>query len=905
MAVPSLDELIQQLSTGPLLSAERKKELPGLRTSCADARALARELVQRGWLTPYQVNQLIQGRGQDLILGPYVLQERLGEGGMGTVFKAHQTFLNRPVALKLIVQAHLGNRAAAERFLLEMQLVAQLDHPHIVRALDAGQVGDRYYLAMELIQGHTLTRLVEQRGPLPVGWACACIRQAALGLQHASESGLVHRDIKPSNLMLATPRGSAPVVKVLDLGLARPQGAESTRDLTRTGTLMGTMDYLAPEQALDPRGVDVRADIYSLGCTFFFLLSGRPPFHGGTEAQKLLQHQQQEPPAIEGLRAEVSPAVASLLRRMLAKRPEQRFATPGELAAALEPFASWEGWQSGAVSTAVVPGNSGSTPSLIDNRAASAERGWTLMAEPSLARPAAPASTAAAPPMVVPTAHPDASFGIPLSSAGLSVAQAAPSLVSERAITPEKGWTLLAESAPTPATGFAAVEAPAHAAPRTGERFSPRTWRIIAAVAALLLLLLIGVLVLSGVFRSSSREEPIAHNPPVKGGDKKPPQGDGDKKEVNLDKKQPGEDKKQPGEDKKQPGEDKKRPDEDKKQPVKEKIELPVEGPVFKGIRPVVIKPGQPLGLPRTGDVVFPAYASGYIAMGDRMGADTFLVWDLTTMKEVGRFQAVSGMDHPRALSTDGRWLAGKVGGQVRICEAKTGKVATLAVPEGRVDWLGFAGLNRLVTMQTGGAGCNLQVWDLATQKLLFSRPLPAGCAGTLAVVSPDGRHLVAPGANLIIVQELKEDAAATVLSLPKQRGSFAPNCRRVAYAEDGKEVAALIEDTFMGWRIATWDFKKSALKEEHVVPDGSFKAPFFYPREGPAIEWLPGHKGWFLFGQGVIEARTGALRGVLGFEGPAGEHRQPLRRILTAEHAVEVTATEVRIIPLPAAKGK
>src|SRR5262245_15710972 len=134
MAVPTLAEIVQELSRGPLLSMERRQELPLIQSSCADARDLARELLKRGWLTPFQINQLVQGHGRDLVLGPYVLQERLGEGGMGQVFKAHHTFLNRPVALKLISQAHLNNSAAAERFLLEMQLVAQLDHPHIVRA---------------------------------------------------------------------------------------------------------------------------------------------------------------------------------------------------------------------------------------------------------------------------------------------------------------------------------------------------------------------------------------------------------------------------------------------------------------------------------------------------------------------------------------------------------------------------------------------------------------------------------------------------------------------------------------------------------------------------------------------------------------------------------------------------
>jgi serine/threonine protein kinase len=367
MAVASVAALIEELTQGPLLTAQRRQELARLQASFRDPRSLAGELLRRGWLTPYQGNQLCQGRGRDLVLGPYVLQERLGEGGMGTVFKAHHTFLDRPVALKLISEEHLGNAALAERFLQEVRLVAQLDHPHIVRAFDAGRHGPRYYLAMELLQGAPLDRLVRQRGPLPVPWARACVREAALGLQHAAEKGLVHRDIKPANLMLAASGVGPPAVKVLDLGLARVQSDAASRGLTRAGTFMGTVDYLAPEQALDPRRVDIRADLYSLGCAFFFLLSGRPPFDGETDAQVLLQHQQQEPPAIEPLRPDVPPAVAAVLRRMLAKRPEQRFAAPAEVAAALRPYASWEG---ASLAPAAAAGTDAGSSSLIGSVAA-------------------------------------------------------------------------------------------------------------------------------------------------------------------------------------------------------------------------------------------------------------------------------------------------------------------------------------------------------------------------------------------------------------------------------------------------------------------------------------------------------------------------------------------------------
>ncbi len=322
-----------------------------------DAKALARELMERGWLTPYQVDQLYLGHGQDLVLGSYVLLERLGEGGMGQVFKARHRTLGRVVAVKLIRPERLKNPEAVKRFQREIRAAAQMEHPHIVRALDADEVGGTHLLVMDYVEGGTdLARLVKQNGPLPIKVACAYIRQAALGLQHASERGLVHRDIKPHNLLLAgvsnqqsgvksSNRTSDPwpltaVVKILDMGLARldyPAGDdESTSTLTQEGAVMGTLDYMAPEQAMDSHHVDIRADLYSLGCTFYYLLTGRVPFPGGEALKKLLRHQTQEPEPFELLRPEVHPAVAAIVRKLMAKKPEDRFQTPAELAQALE-----------------------------------------------------------------------------------------------------------------------------------------------------------------------------------------------------------------------------------------------------------------------------------------------------------------------------------------------------------------------------------------------------------------------------------------------------------------------------------------------------------------------------------------------------------------------------------------
>ena len=230
-----------------------------------DAKLLGKELIRRGWLTPFQVNQVLKGQADQLILGHYVLLERLGEGGMGSVFKARNTRLGKIDAIKVIRKEKLADESAAIRFHREIQATARLSHPNIVSAHDAGQVGDSHFFAMEFVEGTDLSRLVKRNGPLPVATACEYIRQAACGLMHAHEKGLVHRDIKPSNLMVTHPAGNPTVglVKILDLGLARLAhgGIEDSakQELTQDGQLVGTLDYLAPEQALDPRGVVVDA----------------------------------------------------------------------------------------------------------------------------------------------------------------------------------------------------------------------------------------------------------------------------------------------------------------------------------------------------------------------------------------------------------------------------------------------------------------------------------------------------------------------------------------------------------------------------------------------------------------------------------------------------------------------
>ncbi len=266
------------------------------------------------------------------ILGEYELLDRLGTGGMGEVYRARHRRLKKLVALKLIRQENHGSADALARFRREMEAVGQLDHPHVVEAHDAGEQDGVVYLVLKLIDGVDLYRLVQERGPLPAAEACELIRQAALGLQYLHERGLVHRDIKPSNLM----RAPAGTVKVLDLGLSRLHSATAAGELTATNTVMGTLDFIAPEQIDNAAGVDGRADLYSMGATLFYLLTGQAPFaHRQKRLAKIKAHGEETPPDVRSLRPELPEGVAALVARLLAKRPEERLASAQELADAL------------------------------------------------------------------------------------------------------------------------------------------------------------------------------------------------------------------------------------------------------------------------------------------------------------------------------------------------------------------------------------------------------------------------------------------------------------------------------------------------------------------------------------------------------------------------------------------
>ena len=275
----------------------------------------------------------------------YRIVEQLGAGGMGVVYKAEHRLMERTVALKIISRGLVSDADAVERFRREVKAAARLSHPNIVTAHDAEQAGDTHFLVMEFVEGITLARLIEKRGVLPITYACHFLRQAALGLHHAHERGMVHRDVKPHNLMV-TRKGQ---LKILDFGLARlagPAGGKATTpDLTAADVVIGTPDFLAPEQARSAQSVDVRADLYSLGCTAYFLLTGRVPFPALTAIEKLYLHCKEEAEPVERLRPEVPPEVAAVVRKLMAKRPEDRYQTAAEVAVALAPFGRISGAQ--------------------------------------------------------------------------------------------------------------------------------------------------------------------------------------------------------------------------------------------------------------------------------------------------------------------------------------------------------------------------------------------------------------------------------------------------------------------------------------------------------------------------------------------------------------------------------
>src|SRR5262249_53020737 len=302
----------------------------------AEPAKMAGLLVRDGLLTHFQAEQFLQGEWRRFTLGNYKALEMLAAGGMGSVYLCEHKLMRRRVAVKVLPTTKADDTSSLERFYREARAVAALDHGNIVRAYDIDQDDRLHFLVMEYVDGASLQEIVKRTGRMDVLRAAHYVRQAAMGLQHAHETaGLVHRDIKPSNILV----DRTGVVKILDMGLARFfHDEEDILTKKYDENVLGTADYLAPEQALDSHSVDIRADIYSLGATFYYCLTGRSPFNEGTVAQKLIWHQTRRPKPIRSIRPEAPGELVAVIERMMSKDPTQRYPTPKAVSDALAPW---------------------------------------------------------------------------------------------------------------------------------------------------------------------------------------------------------------------------------------------------------------------------------------------------------------------------------------------------------------------------------------------------------------------------------------------------------------------------------------------------------------------------------------------------------------------------------------
>jgi serine/threonine protein kinase len=337
---PPLDQFLKNVLRSGLTSREQvdaaSRALPAEERE--DSEALSNQLIRMGQLTRFQAQKLLQGAVVGLVLGNFQILAPLGKGGMGSVYMARDSHTDQLVALKVLPPKRAKEEDRMRvRFQREMSLSRMLNHPQLARSFDAGVFQGVHYIAMEFIPGASLYKMVSSGGPLPVERAARLFIEVTKGLEYAHSQGLIHRDLKPSNI-LVTPNDHA---KVLDMGLAIIQG-EVANDRTIVGGqgyVVGTMDFLAPEQAEDAFNVDPRADIYSMGCSLYYVLAGRPPFAGGNALQKIMRHYTEEAVPLDKVNSEIPPAFAAIVKKMMAKKPSDRYPTMSAVRQDLLPWA--------------------------------------------------------------------------------------------------------------------------------------------------------------------------------------------------------------------------------------------------------------------------------------------------------------------------------------------------------------------------------------------------------------------------------------------------------------------------------------------------------------------------------------------------------------------------------------
>ncbi len=300
---------------------------------------LAAAFVEAGLLTEWQAEKLLAGKHRGFVLGKYKLLGQLGKGGMSTVYLAEHILMRARRAIKVLPKDRVKDKTYLDRFELEARAAAKLDDPNIVRAYDIDHEGETHYIVMEYVEGQDLHQLVKQKGFLRFETAADYIAQVARGLDHAHEMGLVHRDIKPANCLL----DQNGVVKLLDMGLARIVDDTASLTIDNNENVLGTADYLAPEQALNSHKADARADIYSLGCTLYFLLTGHPPFPEGSISERLMKHQVESPPSILKDRPDVPSILLHICEKMMSKKPEDRYQSAGDVAERLTEWLAEQG----------------------------------------------------------------------------------------------------------------------------------------------------------------------------------------------------------------------------------------------------------------------------------------------------------------------------------------------------------------------------------------------------------------------------------------------------------------------------------------------------------------------------------------------------------------------------------